>query len=206
MMQNDVNMVIPSSSVRLEDEFINKLKEYNKNNKMNTMEKTEYRERIGKLYDDIGDIEPIENEINNIVYFDNYDEVGLVINKDISSFKQTWTEYRLMYNERDKKENVIMENSFVLDNFDELYERISQRVDGLDKYISDLNSLKSKAIYDNKLLKDDRENFEIEKVTFENYRNEETVRLEMLEKELNSKLEKINSLITLFEDKIKSLE
>ena len=35
-----------------------------------------------------------------------------------------------------------MENSFVLDNFDDLYDKISKKVDGLDKYIDDLTSLK----------------------------------------------------------------
>ena len=46
------------------------------------------------MYEDIKDITPIDNEIDNVVYFNNYLEKGIVIKPKISSLKQFWTEYR----------------------------------------------------------------------------------------------------------------
>ena len=99
-----------------------------------------------------------------------------------------------------------MKSSFVLDNFDELFEKISKKVDGIDKHINDLNLLRKEIDADNVKLENGKESLEIEKVKFENYRREETARLEKLEKELNVKLEKINGLINLFDEKMNGLK
>lgn len=207
MMFNDIsnlvdNISIPSSSIKIEDKFIDELKKYNKSSNLNN---ENYRKRINSLYDEIGMLKPIDNELDSVMYFDNYDEVGLVLNRKDISLKQIWTEYRLMYNEKNKEEDGIMKNSFVLDNFDELFEKLSKKVNGVDKHINDLNLLRREIDADNVKLKSSRESLEVEKIKFDNYRREETARLEQLEKELNIKIEKINGLINLFEEKMKGL-
>jgi len=196
---------VPTGAIKIEDEFINELKRYNKSSKMNKLDKKDYRNRIDELYNDVGMIKPIDNEINDNLYFDDYDEIGLVLNKKDISLKQIWTEYRLIYNEKKKDNDDIMENSFVLDNFDELFDRISKKVDGLDKYIGDLNSLKKEIDTDTARLNSTKENLEIDKINFENYRREEIARLEKLEKELNIKLDKLNNLMILFEEKMSGI-
>jgi len=196
---------LPSGSVLIDDEFLNELKEYNKKSKMNSLNTKKYRDRINRLSESIGFIKPIDSEINNVVYFSGYNEVGIVINKRDISLKQVWTEYRLIYNEKIEMRNEIMENSFVLDNFDEIYDRISKKVSGLDKYVNDLNSLKSEINNDNDKLNSSKEIFEIEKIKFENYKNEEIIKLKNKEKELNIKLDKINNLISLFEEKLNGI-
>lgn len=201
----DINNEIPSVSndpIKIDEKFLDELKNYNKNSKMNKLNKEEYRSKISKLYNDVGMIRPIDNEINNVIYFDDYEEVGLVLNKKNISLKQIWTEYRLIYNEKKKEEDEIMENSFVLDNFDELFDRLSKKVDGLDKYINDLNSLKKEVDSRNLKLDANRENFELEKIHFENYRRGEIARLEKMEKELNDKLNKINKMIINIDEKM----
>ena len=195
-----------NNSIAIDDKFINELKNYNKGSKLNYLNKEEYRDRINKLYNDIGMVKPIDNEINDVLYFNDFDENGIVINKKNVSLKQIWTEYRLLYNEKSREEGNKMENSFVLDNFDELYDRISKKVDGIDKYISDLNLLKKEIDLDNNKLNNLKNNFQLEKLSFENYRKEEMARLEKKEKELNAKLEKINMLMKSFENKINGLE
>lgn len=204
-MNININNEVPSmpvGSIKIEDSFINELKNYNKNSKMNILNKNDYRDRMGKLYNDIGRIKPIDNEINDVIYFDDYEEVGLVLNKKNVSLKQVWTEYRLIYNERQKGEDEIMENSFVLDNFDELFDKLTKKVDGVDKYIKELSSMK-KDVDDNSLkLEYSRETLELEKIGFENYCKQQSEKLDKKEKELNDKLAKVNELMKQLDEKM----
>ena len=201
MMFSDIDSDVSFNSIKIEEEFIEELKNYNKNSNLN---KKDYRNRIDKLYDEIGEVKPIDNEINDVLYFDDYEENGLVLNKKDISFKQIWTEYRLIYNEKKLEDDNVMENknSFVLDNFDELYDRISNKVDGVDKYINDLNTLKKEIGFDTAKLEDTKASLELEKINFENYRRSEIARLDNLEKELNQKIEKINNLMVIFDKKM----
>lgn len=202
-VKNDISS-IPTSSIKFEDNFIDELKNYTKSSKINVLNKDDYRNRINKLYDDIGSIKPIDNEIYGVIYFDNYDEVGLVLNKKNVSLKQVWTEYRLLYNEK-QKEVDIMENSFVLDNFDELFEKLSKKVDGVDNYISELNSMKKNIEDDSLKIEYFRESLELDKVAFENYCREQNEKLDMREKELNEKLIKIENLMKKLDEKVSFL-
>ena len=60
----------------------------------------EYRDRINKMYDNFEVLTPIDNKIDNILYFNNYIEKGIVVKPKVSSLKQFWTEYRLITNEK----------------------------------------------------------------------------------------------------------
>lgn len=192
---------VPTSSIKFEEEFIDELKNYTKSCKINNLNKEDYRNRINKLYNDIGGIKPIDSEINNVIYFNNYNENGLVLNKNNVSLKQVWTEYRLLYNEKQKDVD-IMESSFVLDNFDELFEKLSKKVDGVDNYINELNSMKNNIDNESMKLEYSRESLELDKVAFDNYCKEQTKKLDDREKELNDKLLKVDNLIKKLDEKM----
>jgi len=193
---------ISMESLKLMDNFINELKKYNSGSKMNVLNKEDYREKIVKLYNDIGGIKPVDNLINNKLFFDDYEEIGLVLNKKNISLKQIWTEYRLIYNEKQKEDDIIVENSFVLDNFDDLFDKLTKRVDGVDNYINELTSMRSDLKNDSILLEHSRESFELEKIEFEKYCKQQTENLERKEKELNNKLAKVDELLKKLEEKV----
>ena len=76
----------------------------------NYVNKREYRNKIKGLYDKLDGIRPIDSEINDVMYFDNYMEKGIVIKSSISSMKQLWIEYELIFNEYNKKDLVVSRN------------------------------------------------------------------------------------------------
>ena len=199
-VEND-SLSVSASSIKFEDDFINELRSYTEGSKINILNKDNYRGRINKLYNDIGSIKPIDNEINNIVYFDDYEEIGLVLNKKNVSLKQVWTDYRLLYNEKQKEVDV-MENSFVLDNFDELFDKLSNKIDGVDNYINELNYMKQEMDDHSLKLEYSRETLELEKLSFEKYCKEQNEKLERKEKELNSKLEMLDALMKKLDEKL----
>ena len=159
---------------------------------------------MNELYDNINYVKPID-DINDVIYFNNYDEVGIVVNKNDVSLKQIWTEYRLIFNEKVKESDNVMEDSFVLDNFDVLYDKLNKKVDGFDKYVNELNSLKKEIDNDNGNLKTMKESLEKEKMEFENYRAKEIERLNKLELEVNDKLNRVNELIKKLDEKMEQI-
>ena len=201
MLENN-NLNVGFNSIKIESDFVEELKAYNKNSKINN---DDYRNRIEKLYNDIGGVKPVDNEINNVIYFDGYDEIGLVLNKKDVSLKQVWTEYRLLYNEKLKDDDVIMDNSYVLDNFDEIYDKLSKRVGGVDKYIQDLNYMKQEVKNDSLKLDYSRESLEQEKNSFEKYCREQNEMFEKRERELSEKIAMVNSLLLQLDEKMNNL-
>jgi len=203
LMFNDFGIIdnLTNSGVFIENDFVQELKNYNKTSKINSLNKEDYRNRVIKLYDDVGRIKPIDNEINDVIYFDDYEEKGLVLNKKNVSLKQVWTEYRLIYNEK-QKEDGIMENSFVLDNFDELFDKLTKKVDGVDRYINELTSMKKEVDDKNLKLEYSKETLELEKAGFENYCKVQSDKLDKREKEINEKMEKINELMKKLDEKM----
>ena len=211
-MFSDVNLNVDNddsllgvNEIRLENDFVEELKKYSKTSKLNMLNKDGYRDRINKLYNDVGGIKPIDNKINNVIYFDDYEEIGLVLNKKNISLKQAWTEYRLLYNEKQREDDKIMDNSYVLDNFDEIFERIANKVDGVENYIRELNSMKEDVRDKSLTLDYSREAFGLEKLAFENYCKVQNEKFDKKEKELNEKLARVNSLLIQLDDKMKML-
>lgn len=187
-----------SLPIELDSDFVDTLRNYNNFAKIN---KKNYRDKMNDLYDDIKGVEPID-DINDIIYFNNYDELGIVINKNNVSLKQIWTEYRLIFNEKAKENDNIMEDSFVLDNFDILYDKLNKKVDGFDKYVNELNLLKKEIDNDNGSIKTMRDNLEKERLEFESYKSREIERLNKLELEVNDKLNRVNELIKKLDEKM----
>ena len=52
--------------------------EYKENKLTNFSDKKKYRDRITKMYEDMEELIPIDNEIDNVLYFNNYLEKGIV--------------------------------------------------------------------------------------------------------------------------------
>lgn len=67
--------------------------------KINPLINREYREKIKKLYDQLGNIQPSDHNVEDVLYFDTYLERGIVIKSSISSLKQLWEEYCTIYKE-----------------------------------------------------------------------------------------------------------
>jgi len=105
-------------NIEIPENLFSNLGEINKNRKINNNNESikdnkdngirltnfskhkEYRERINKMYDNFPNLIPIDSEIDNILYFNNYIEKGIVVKPKVSSLKQFWTEYRLITNEK----------------------------------------------------------------------------------------------------------
>ncbi len=187
--------------IELDSDFVDILRNYNSYSKIN---RKNYRDKMNELYDNINYVKPID-DINDVIYFNNYDEVGIVVNKNDVSLKQIWTEYRLIFNEKVKESDNVMEDSFVLDNFDVLYDKLNKKVDGFDKYVNELNSLKKEIDNDNGNLKTMKESLEKEKMEFANYRVKEIERLNKLELEVNDKLNRVNELIKKLDEKMEQI-
>lgn len=162
--------------------------------------KEEYRDRVKILYNNLKDIKPENFKVNNVIYTKDYIEKGIAITSNINSLKQLWVEFRLIYNEfntvkkteiKQKKEREIenyMENkeSYVLSNFDELFDKLNKKVDGTSKYVSELKNMKENVLTTNSVLENSKKLFEQEKANFEKYVALERQKLEKERQELEA--------------------
>ena len=185
------------------------IKEYKKENdlKLTSYSKhNEYRDRITKMYEDIGDIKPIDNEINNILYFNNYIEKGIVIKPKISSLKQFWTEYRLINNEKNIKKIEEEKENNALDDFDKLFEALSARVTEINKYIDELKEMKNTIEATSDQLKEDKNQLKAEKTEFLNYKKQEETKNEEEKENLKINFAKLQTIIDDLDRKLGSIE
>lgn len=93
-----------------------------------------YRSRIKRLYDKLEGIRPIDNTISDVMFLNDEMISGFVIRQNIANIKQTWIEYRLMYNVlnlskipskiQNKKIDFTTKDSYVLKNFDTLFDKL----------------------------------------------------------------------------------
>ena len=167
----------------------------------------EYRNRIDKMYEDIK-VKPIDNEIDNILYFDNYVEKGIVIKPKASSLKQFWTEYRLISNEKNNppKKTQTSNSKKELDNFDELFEALSQRVSEINKYIDELKNMKMDIDIKNTQLEVDKEKLSEEKKQFLSYKKTEEHKIEEEKETLKINFERLQTIIDDLDKKLVSID
>lgn len=173
-------------------------------------ETNNYRERITKMYENLEDLTPVNNEIDNILYFNNYVEKGIVIKPKISSLKQFWTEYRLIRNE---KTNSKIEDTTSIDlinnqtsNFDELFTALSERVTEINKYIDELKEMKSDIDESNNKLKQDTINLQEEKERFMDYKKREEDKLKEEKKSLKVNYDRLQNIINDLDKKLNEIE
>ena len=150
---------------------------------------------------------------------DNYIEKGLAIKANANAIKQMWIEYRLIYNDKNKKNNKKREvkemekveevkeelevaESYVLNNFDDIFDRLSMKVDGVGRYVQELKDLQEKLDSNKADFEREREIFRREKIEFEEYKTSETKKLDKKDEELKQQIEKIENLIKAFDLKV----
>lgn len=171
----------------------------------------EYRDRINRMYEDIKEIIPIDNEIDNVLYFNNYVEKGIVVRPKVSSLKQFWTEYRLINNEKaDKKHyhhtlpNKKQEQS--LDNFDELFDALSQRVSEINKYIDELKEMRNHINMTSNKLEKDKEKLADERKQFLDYKKSEEHKIKEEKENLKINFSRLQTIIDDLDKKLVSID
>ena len=167
----------------------------------------EYRNRIDKMYEDIK-VKPIDNEVDNILYFNNYVEKGIVIKPKVSSLKQFWTEYRLISNEKKSSQKKLTpsENPKELENFDDLFDALSQRVLEINKYIDELKKMKLSINIKNNKLEEDKEKLTEERKKFLSYKKNEEHKIKEEKENLKINFERLQTIIDDLDKKLVSID
>ena len=156
----------------------------------------EYRNRIDKMYENIKDITPIDNEIDNVLYFNNYQEKGIVVKPKVSSLKQFWTEYRLINNEKlspitNKTTNIDKQ----LSDFDKLFDALQSRVTEINSYIDELKEIRITIDKSSDKLEKDKEKLSQEKQKFFDYKMNEESKIEKEKENLKINYDRLQTII-----------
>lgn len=171
----------------------------------------EYRDRIDKMYEDMKEIIPIDNEIDNVLYFNNYVEKGIVVKPKVSSLKQFWTEYRLINNEKaDKKHHQAQpgpskKQTKSLTEFDELFDALSQRVSEINKYIDELKEMRANINTTSNKLAKDKEKLEDERKEFNTYKQKEENKINQEKENLKINFARLQTIIDDLDKKLVSI-
>lgn len=158
------------------------------------------------MYEDIKDIKPIDNEIDNVLYFNNYIEKGIVIKPKISSLKQFWTEYRLINNEKTTNKEEQLELEKGENNFDKLFDALSIRVDEINKYINELKEMRADINTTSNQLKVEKEKLTEERKKFLNYKKSEEKKLESEKKNLKINFARLQTIIDDLDKKLETVD
>ena len=192
--------------------------EYKENKLTNFSDKKKYRDRITKMYEDMEELTPIDNEIDNVLYFNNYIEKGIVVKPKISSLKQFWTEYRLIKNEKNNpqiKEHIDKERkekkhkeikTKELNNFDDLFKALQQRVTEINNYIDELKEMRTSIDISNSKLEEDREKLKREKQSFQDFKNKEEERINKEKETLKINYDRLQTIINDLDKKLNEIE
>ncbi len=166
----------------------------------------EYRNRIDKMYENIKDITPIDNEIDNVLYFNNYQEKGIVVKPKVSSLKQFWTEYRLINNEKlspitNKTTNIDKQ----LSDFDKLFDALQSRVTEINSYIDELKEIRITIDKSSDKLEKDKEKLSQEKQKFFDYKMNEESKIEKEKENLKINYDRLQTIIDDLDKKLGSI-
>ena len=185
------------------------IKQYEKDNNVkltNYSKHTEYRDRITKMYEDLKDIKPIDNEMDNVLYFNNYIEKGIVVKPKVASLKQFWTEFRLINNEKtNQKESYKMEHK-ELDNFEQLFDALSIRVSEINKYIDELREMKTSIDATSNQLREDQEHLKAERKEFQKNKNAEETKIKEEKETLKINFDRLQTIIDDLDKKLGSID
>lgn len=170
---------------------------------VNYSQKNEYRDRINKMYNEIN-IKPIDDEVSDSLYFNNYVEKGIVVKPKVSALKQFWTEYRLIDNEK----NVVVEkkNSENLANFDDLFDALSIRMSEINGYIDELKEMRTNIISTTNKLEEDKEKLNLERMEFNKYKQREESKINKEKESLKVNFSRLQTIINDLDKKLEDLE
>jgi hypothetical protein len=186
----------------------------------------EYRNRLKSLSDDIQDIKPIDKYIPDTLYVNYYNEMGMLLKSKLSTLKQLWIEYQLLYNEKQKKEQTREKKTKeelrqpepipeeitspeITSDFDSLFNSLSKRIEYINDYLDELRELKEdieNADYTEDALSSEREKLKQEKKEFEEYKKQEQEKISTKKEELQIHFNKFQSLVENFDKKIKEVK
>lgn len=177
----------------------------------------EYRDRIDKMYEEIKGIVPIDSEIDDTLFFNNYVEKGIVVKPKIASLKQFWTEYRLISNEKinEKNEPIHQElqDSREISDLDMLFESLSKRVTEINQYIDELKDMRinmdkasQKLEEDKEKLEQDKEDLANERLEFNDYKQQEETKIANDKENLKINFERLQTIIDDLDKKIVSID
>lgn len=166
----------------------------------NLSNKQKYRKRIDNIYKEINNLKPIDNEIDNVIYFNNYLEKGIVIKPKISSLKQFWTEYRLINNEKNVHKN---DN---LTNFDELFNQLSKRVEEINRYIDELKEMRTSIDISSSELEAEKNKLKEEKKEFISYKQTEEQKIKAEKESLKINYDRLQTIINDLDKKLTEIE
>lgn len=192
----------------------------------------EYRNRLKSLAEDIKDIKPVDKDIPDTIYVNYYNEMGMLLKSKLSTLKQLWLEYQLIYNERQVKngnefkyedalekevESLNNVEEYPLDSltdnissdFDGLLDSLSNRIENINSYLNELRELKednNNHDYAKIDIEDEKEKLRLEKEEFEKYKKEEEERIEDEKKELQVHFNKFQAIVDSFDKKIKEVK
>lgn len=172
----------------------------------NYANKNEYRDRITKIYEDIKDIKPIDSQIDDVLYFNNYIEKGIVVKPKVSSLKQFWTEYRLINNEKAQKNEINETEKIKLDELDNLFDTLSIRISEINKYIDELKEMRINIDLSNNQLKQDKEKLSIEREEFLKLKEQEENRINAEKENLKINFERLQTIIDALDKKLESID
>ena len=171
------------------------------------------------MYEDIKDITPIDNEIDNVLYYNNYIEKGIVVKPKKESIKQWWTEYRLINNERklpkyhlENRKNHLKKKTEKeikvkeLNNFDELFESLSQRVTEINRYIDELKEMRTNINISSSKLKEDKEQLKQDKKDFLSYKREEEEKIKQEKESLKINYDRLQTIIDDLDKKLNEID
>lgn len=170
---------------------------------VNYSQKNEYRDRINKMYNEIN-IKPIDDEVSDSLYFNNYVEKGIVVKPKVSALKQFWTEYRLIDNEK----NVVVEkkDSENLANFDDLFDALSIRMSEINGYIDELKEMRTNIISTTNKLEEDKEKLNLERMEFNKYKQREESKINKEKESLKVNFSRLQTIINDLDKKLEDLE
>lgn len=181
-----------------------------------------YRQKAEEFYQNLSFLKPVEYEIEDVLYCDHYQEHPFVFPQEIRKLKSIWLYYRLVYNENGvvtssrshKKSSTSskVDDSYVLNNFDSLFSKLSKNISGVDVYVKELENMRKNILKQEKSHVSKEKALFLEQKKFEEYIHEEKKKLEnekkMFEKEKKEeqkKIEKANKDLTLRFQKLQDL-
>ena len=174
---------------------------------MNFTKQKEYRDRIDKMYENIKSITPIDNEIDNVLYFNNYQEKGIVVKPKVVSLKQFWTEYRLINNEKHfssvNKNNIGISKK--LSDFDKLFDALQSRVTEINSYIDELKEMRTTIDKSSDKLEKDKEKLSQEKQKFFDYKMNEESKIKKEKENLKINYDRLQTIIDDLDKKLGSI-
>ena len=203
--------LIQKKKILEENDNLNSFKEdYLKENNtklMNFTKQKEYRDRIDKMYENIKSITPIDNEIDNVLYFNNYQEKGIVVKPKVVSLKQFWTEYRLINNEKHfstvNKNNIDINKK--LSDFDKLFDALQSRVTEINSYIDELKEIRITIDKSSDKLEKDKEKLSQEKQKFFDYKMNEESKIKKEKENLKINYDRLQTIIDDLDKKLGSI-